>query len=62
MIIHIIGIVFVMGTSIGIGIYFIQKDRDRLHLMEEIKKTKGARTIYHLLHFLMTSERSNQPR
>lgn len=38
MIIHIIGIVFVMGTSIGIGIYFIQKDRDRLHLMEEIKK------------------------
>lgn len=38
MIIHIIGMIFVMGTSIGIGIYFIQKDKDRLHLMEEIKK------------------------
>ena len=38
MIIHIIGIIFVMGTSIGTGIYFIQRDKDRLHLMEEIKK------------------------
>ena len=38
MIIHIIGIMFVMGTSIGIGFYFVQKDKDRLHLIEEMKK------------------------
>lgn len=38
MVIHILGIIFTMGTSIGIGFLFIQKDRDRLHLIEEIKK------------------------
>lgn len=38
MIIHIIGIMFVMGTSIGIGFYFVQKDKDRLHLINEMKK------------------------
>lgn len=38
MIVKIIGIICVLGTSIGIGTYFIQRDKDRLHLIKEMKK------------------------
>lgn len=36
--IQIIGILCVISTSIGMGTYFIQKERDRLHLIDEVKK------------------------
>ena len=38
MLIKLIGIICVIGTSIAIGTYFIQRDKDRLYLVKELRK------------------------
>ena len=43
MIIHIIGIIFVMGTSIGTGIYFIQRDNQQKHSTKQYTKQQQMR-------------------